>query len=117
MCISLTRPELPKSISDMADSPTPETSSTRPSPYLSWVTRSPGSSTSSGRLLADERAGDGRGEPNRPAPLTGALNDGVGSVRRQSMSSCGISRRNRDSGLSIGCPHDDRTLARLTYSR
>ena len=57
-----------------------------------------------------------RAEPAGPTH-TGALNDGVGSVRRQSMSSCGISRRNRDSGLSIGCPHDDRILARLTYSR
>ena len=60
-----------------------------------------------------ERVGAARGVPNRPAPLTGALNDGAGSVRRQSMSSCGISRRNRDSGLSIGCPQDDRTMARL----
>src|ERR1700757_1785050 len=102
-------------MSDMADSPTPETSATRPSPYLSWVTRSPGSSTSSGRLFPDARVGEGRGEPNRPAPLTGALNDGVGSGRRQSISSCGISCRNRDSGLSIGCPHEDRTLALLTY--
>ena len=114
LCISLTRPELPKSMSDIADSPTPDTSSTRPRPYLSWLTRSPGSSTSSGRLPAAERVGDGRGVPNRPAPLTGADNDGAGSVRRQSMSCCGISLRNRDSGLSIGWPHDERTLARLT---
>src|SRR5689334_12851569 len=122
LCISLTRPALPKSISDIADSPTPETSSTRPRPYLSCVTRSPGSSTSSGRLPAAERAGDGRGLPNIPPPppddiRPGADIDGGGSVRRQSMSSCGISRRNRDSGLSIGWPHDERTLARLTYSR
>ena len=102
LCISFTRPELPKSMSDMADSPIPETSSTRPRPYLSWVTRSPGSSTISGRLPAAARVGDGRGVPKRPAPLTGADNDGAGSMRRQSMSSCGISRRNRDSGLSIG---------------
>ncbi len=99
--MSLTRPALPKSMSDIADSPTPDTSSTRPSPYLSWVTRSPGSSVISGRLRAAAvRAGDGRGVPNRPAPLTGALNDDCGaSTRRQSMSSCGISRRNRDSGI------------------
>ena len=114
LCISLTRPALPKSISDIADSPIPDTSSTRPRPYLSWVTRSPASSTTNGRLPADERAGDGLGVPNRPAPLTGADNDGAVSVRRQSISSCGISRRNRDSGLSIGCPHDERTFARLT---
>ena len=44
-----------------------------------------------GACSPTQRVGDGRGEPNRPAPLTGALNDGVGSVRRQSMSSCGIS--------------------------
>ena len=56
LCISLTRPALPKSISDIADSPMPETSSTRPRPYLSWVTRSPGSSTSSGRLPAPDAA-------------------------------------------------------------
>src|SRR5690242_12793603 len=102
LCISFTRPALPKSISDIADSPTPDTSSTRPRPYLSWVTRSPGSSTSSGRLPAADRVGAGRGVPNLPAPLTGADSDGGGSTRRQSMSSCGISFRKRDSGFSIG---------------
>ena len=61
--------------------------------------------------------GDSNDATLTAATLTGALNEGVGSRRRQSISSCGISRRNRDSGLSIGCPHDDRTLARLTYSR
>ena len=55
----------------------------------------------------------GRSPRKRGAhPLAG--DDGAGSVRRQSMSSCGISRRNRDSGLSIGWPHDERTLALLT---
>lgn len=117
--MSLTRPALPKSISDMADSPTPETSSTRPRPYLSWVMRSPGSSTMRAFLPPPERIGEGRGGPNpEPPPVDGmrpgALNeDGAGSVRRHSMSSCGISRRKRDSGLSIGCPHDERTFARL----
>jgi len=105
--MSFTLPALPKSINDIADSPAPETSSTLPSPYLSWVTRSPGSSTNSGRLPADDRVGESRLSsrvPYRPAPLTGAENDDACSVRRQSMSSCGISRRKRDSGLSIGCP-------------
>jgi len=37
LCISLTRPELPKSMSRLADSPTPD-NPRRDEEYLSWVT-------------------------------------------------------------------------------
>ena len=119
LCISLTRPALPKSMSDIADSPTPDTSSTRPRPYLSWLYAVAGLQRDHLAVAGGRRAPvPGGAHRTGPALPTGALNDDCGaSTRRQSMSSCGISRRKRDSGLSIGCPHDDRTFARLRYSR
>ena len=107
MCISFTRPALPKSMSDMAADAARAQVVDDIREEAAGVTRQrqrygPSIALFKERLPAAERVGDGLGVPNRPAPLTGDESDGAGSTRRQSISSCGISRRNRDSGLSIG---------------
>jgi len=99
LCISFTRPALPKSISDIADSPMPETSSTRPSPYLSCVTRSPGASTSSGRLPAPDRDGDERGRTEPAGTGDGRTERRRGGGAPPLDELLRISRRKRDSGV------------------
>ena len=96
----------PKSTSASAWSALPRTSTTRPMPNESWVTRSPGDSDGIGRSP---------GPATRPRRIiaSAAISDGERSVAPvHSTSSAGMSSRNRDAGLYDGEPQADRTIAR-----
>src|SRR5439155_3683341 len=106
MSISRTVPEVPKSMVAVARGPVPSVATTVPRPYLSWLTRSPTSRDNAGvsfQALAVDGAGrDGPVRPRRDAQVGALGAERIGSSRRHSMRSGGISSRKRLGGLAVG---------------
>src|ERR1700712_6087520 len=105
MSMRRTGPDEPKARVAVPLDPTPSTTVTRPSPYLSWLTRSPTSRCRVGPPRPDERMGEGRErDPVRSRPqvrpdpkLVDALGaERSGPLRRQSTTSAGRSAGDRE---------------------